>query len=113
MFGDLARADRGGQKFAFMSSMRTETAGIRQMFAHVCAKRIRKQQPIAVLCTSCKQYMGIHTAACTVDEALPGNNTTGAVGVAYLDQKLQVEALGALVLPHSNGNDAAQQSLHG
>ena len=102
-----------------MSSVKMQIARIPQMFAHVCAKRIRKKQPIAILCTSCKQYMDICTAICTnadvctnVDEALPGNNTTRAVGVAYLDQKLQVQALGALILPHSNGNDAAQQSLH-
>lgn len=30
----------------------------------------------------------------------------------HLDEKLKVEALGSLVLPHSNGNDAAHQCLH-
>lgn len=48
---------------------------------------------------------------CIAEQALVYKHNIA--GAAYLEQKLQVQALSALVLPHSNSDDAAQQCLHG
>ena len=57
------------------------------------------------------QYMRTHKKSCCVAQALACRQAVASVA-AYLHKKLHIEALGAFVLPHSNGNDAAQQRLH-